>query len=308
MSDPTSEITALTTQLANDNLALWSDEKRKDFSNTFAQRINVARYILIKTAAIVSTKALKRHFISEKHNKQLPENYNYPPNEIYDTGTNQWGYTNRTSFVGGRAITELDGIAEQRAEEIITQLPRLNDAVRVISPDTAKLIEKRDKLLTKGKELLERTKELSGELDLDDLDQNMTLTTFRYMVKTREKKRVALLNEMDEVGKEGQLLEGRINKFLYEGLPGLSDAVLKVIRDFVDRSTAFSALNRRVSEQVQFGDSEAAMEMLKTFEKDEAKISGDIKAQFDEALQQLKLAAKKGLAGKKNKQLTTGKK
>ena len=55
-----------------------------------------------------------------------------------------------------------------------------------------------------------------------------------------------------------------IRAFLYHGLPGLFDAVVKVVNDYMERATAFSALNRRVGEQVQFCDSEAALEMLAT--------------------------------------------
>jgi hypothetical protein len=165
------------------------------------------------------------------------------------------------------------------------------------------MIEKRNKLLAKGKDLLKQAEELAGSLDMDDLDQEMTIASFRAMVKEREKKRAALLSKLDEVGDEGRSLDSRINKFLYDGLPGLSDAVIKVINDYLDRAVGFSAMNRRVGEQVQFGDSEAAMEMLKTFEKDEAKISSDIKAQFDKALDDLKLAAKKALAAPRQKKL-----
>lgn len=308
MSDSTtSEITALTQQLTGDALAIWSDEKRKDFTNTFAARVNVARYILVKTASIVDERATNRHFISDKHKKQLPD-FLYPPTELYDSGKDQWGYATHANAVGGRPCSELDEIATERAEAILNNLPLLNVAVCIISPEISKLIEKRDKLLAKGKELLKKTEELSGPMDMDDLDQGMSIGAFRALVKDRDKKRVALLNQMDEVGAEGQALSGRVNKFLYEGLPGLSDAVIKVICDLVDRSTAFSAMNRRVLEQVQFGDSEAALDMLKSFEKDEATISSDIKEQFDQALETLKVAAKKALVSKSKKQLTTGKK
>ncbi len=309
MSDSTtSEITALTQQLTGDALATWSDEKRKDFTNTFAARVNVARYILVKTASIVAERATNRHFISDKHEKQLPDNFLYPPTELYDSGKDQWGYATHANAVGGRPCSELDEIATERAEAILNNLPLLNVAVRIISPEISKLIEKRDKLLAKGKELLKKTEDLSGPMDMDDLDQGMSIGAFRALVKDRDKKRVALLNQMDEVGAEGQVLSVRVNRFLYEGLPGLSDAVIKVICDLVDRSTAFSAMNRRVLEQVQFGDSEAALDMLKSFEKDEATISSDIKEQFDQALETLKVAAKKALVSKSKKQLTTGKK
>jgi hypothetical protein len=118
-----------------------------------------------------------------------------------------------------------------------------------------------------------------------------------------------LLTKLDDIGDEGRTLDSKINKFLYDGLPGLSDAVIKVVKEYAERAAGFSALNRRVAEQVQFGDSEAAMEMLKTFEKDEVRISGDVKMQFDKAMEALRLAGKKGLPASRLKKLTasTGK-
>ena len=303
MSDHVSEITALTTQLSNDNLALWSDEKKQSFVDTFDARIRVARYILIETADKIFEKALGKHFISEKHRKGLPDKFAVTPSDLWDVTKDRYGYQNHES-IGGRPHEELDTIADERAGEIIDQLPRLNDAVRILSPAVSLMIEKKTKLLAKGKEIFTAAEELAGSIDMADLDQDMTLAKFRQMVKDREKKRLSLLSKLDEIGTEGNELESKINKFLYDGLPGLSDAVIKVINDYIDRAAGFSGLNRRVGEQVKFGDSEAAMEMLKTFEKDEVKISTDIKAQFDAALQALKVAAKKGLGAGRAKTLS----
>ena len=291
-----SSVLALTQQLATDNLALWSDDKRKLFVDTFADRIKVARFILIATANEVLEKALGRHFISNKHLRRadgLEKNHRdvytaFFPEDIYDrTGGNTYH-----QIVGGRPIDELHTIASARAMEIIDQLPSLNDAVRVISPAVAKQIEERAKLLAKGKLLMEEAEALSGPVDMEELDQDMTLAAFRQAIKDREKSRIKLLNRLDEVGEEGGVLDSKINKFLYDGLPGLSDAVIKVIKDYLERATGFAGLNRRVSEQVQFGDSNAAMEMLKAFEKDEVSVSSDIKAQFDQAMEILRLSVK----------------
>jgi len=90
-------------------------------------------------------------------------------------------------------------------------------------------------------------------------------------------------------------------------LPGLSEAVVKLITQYTDKATAFSALNRRVAEQVQFGDSEAALSMLKSFEKDEATVSSEVREQFDQALEALKAAAKAGAGLNRIKKLTSGK-
>jgi hypothetical protein len=296
-------IQALTAQLTSDALATWSDDKRKLFTDTFDARIRTARYILIKTAAHVAYKGKEKHFISDKHLNALPKYWNHTGDELNDKNTTGSYHSNHT--IGGRPTPELDLIAVDRAMEIINTLPQLNEAVRIISPEVSAMIEKRSKLLAKGKLLLTEAESLAGHLDMEDFDQNMTIAAFRASIKDREKKRTSLLNKLDDIGAEGGQLDSRINKFLYNGLPGLSEAVIKVISDYVDRAAAFSGLNRRVAEQVQFGDSDAALELLKGFEQDEVKVSTDVKAQFDAALEVLKLAGKKKLGtGSKQKLLT----
>jgi hypothetical protein len=303
------DITALTAQLSNDQLSTWSEDKKATFVKTFNDRIRVARFILLATARQIVNKAKDRHFISDKHIKPLKDSWCSTPEDLFEPqgayGTPS--YQNYRKFVGGRPTTELEAIAALRASDIINQLPGLNEAVRIISPEVALMIEKRSKLLKRGKELFEESEGLTGPLDMDDLDQTMTLATFRENVKLREKQKLALLSKLDDIGDEGRSLDTKIDKFLYDGLPGLSDAVIKVVKEYVERSAGFSALNRRVAEQVQFGDSEAAMEMLKTFEKDEVRISGDVKAQFDAAMEALKLAGKKGLSAGRQKKLASGK-
>lgn len=303
--DQVAEITALTQQLSADNLATWSDDKRKSFVDTFDARIRAARYILLKTAAKIASKAKEKHFISDKHMGKLEAQLNteYSNLDLYDKGQDR--YSNN-KLIGGRPASELNDIANDRANEIIEVMPALSDAVRIISPEVSTMIDKRAKLLAKGKELFEQSQSLTGGIDMDDLDQTMSIAAFKELVEEREKQRLAVIAKLDQIGKDGRLLDSKINKFLYDGLPGLSDAVLKVVQDYIDRTAGFAALNRRVGEQVQFGDSEAAMEMLKSFEKDEVKISSDVKAQFDAALDLLKLAAKKGLkSGARSKNLLT---
>lgn len=296
-------IQALTSQITSDALVNWSDDKRKLFTDTFDARIRTARYILIRTAAHVAFKGKEKHFISDKHLSGLPKHWEHPGQEINDKNTS--GSYRHDNMIGGRPTSELDLIAVERALEILDALPKLNDAVRILSPEVSAQIEKRSKLLAKGKELLSEAESLAGTLDMEDFDQSMTIAAFRATIKDREKKRTSLLNKLDEIGTEGGQLDSKINKFLYNGLPGLSEAVVQVISDYIDRSTAFSGLNRRVAEQVQFGDSDAALELLKGFEQDEVKVSTDVKAQFDAALEVLKLAGKKKLAtGSKQKLLT----
>jgi len=66
-------------------------------------------------------------------------------------------------------------------------------------------------------------------------------------------------------------------------------------------------MNRRVNEQINFGDSVTALEILKGFEKDELKISDEIEASFKKAMETLKLAGSKKLNTTKSSKSTKGK-
>jgi hypothetical protein len=289
------EVMSLTKELTGDALASWSDAKRKEFVDAFGKRTRVAQYILVSTANIVWNKAYERQFVSNKHQGALENSKIQGKEGLYDYSGGSYRYSGSSCsyLVGDRDVKELDAIAKERAEAILESLPPLKKAVEYISPEISKLIEKRDGLIEKGKELFERTKDLSGSLDMDDFPGTMTLAEFQAAAKERDKKRRDLCAKMDDVGKEGLALDKQINKFLYAGLPGLSDAVVNVVNSLYEKALSFSALHRRVTEQVQFGDSEAALQILSSFEKDEVTVSDNIKAQFDRAVEALKNAARK---------------
>lgn len=278
------DITALAHQLSEDSLATWSDEKRKSFTEVFDARVRVARFLCLQTAYFIGELAQKKQFISQKHRDLITGRFE-----------NISGLFDRSAYglVGGRPEKELKDVAIERAKEVIDKLPSLNSAVRIISPEIADKIEKRNRLLEKGKGIFEKTRELADDLDIDSLDDTMSLGDFKAMVRSREATKSQLLHQLDQIGDDGRALEFQINKFLYNGLPGLSEAVIKVITEYIEKATGLAAMGRRVTEQVQFGDSEAALEILKSFEKDEVKISKEIQAQFDNALEVLKLSAKK---------------
>jgi hypothetical protein len=292
----TVEVMSLTKELTGDALTSWSDAKRKEFVDTFGKRTRVAQYILVSTARLVWNKAYERQFVSNKHQGALENSKIQEKEGLYDSvvsGSYRYSGSNYSYLVGDRDVKELDAIARERAEAILESLPPLKKAVEYISPEISKLIEKRDGLIEKGKELFEQTKDLSGALDMDDFPGTMTLAEFQAAAKERDKKRRGLCAKMDDVGKEGLTLDKQINKFLYAGLPGLSDAVVDVVNSLYEKALSFSALHRRVTEQVQFGDSEAALQILSSFEKDEVTVSDNIKAQFDRAVEALKNAARK---------------
>lgn len=265
-----------------EQMAEWSDEKKADFVKTFEKRSYAARVILEMTADSILNTASSRKFISDKHVGQVDRS---------TTVSQYCGYHRDLEEVTGRTHAELYKIAEEQAKAVLKGLPPLKKAVQIIDPATAKKIDQRDKLIAKGKKLRDELVELAEPIEMAELDQSMTVGEFRKMVKDRERRQKRVVDTLEEVAKEGNQLENAINKALYAGLPGLSDAVVKSVQDCYDRSSALDATTRRVGEQVKFGDSAAAMDILRRFEKDEAEVSTEIKAEFQDALKKLKLAA-----------------
>jgi hypothetical protein len=222
--------------------------------------------------------AERKKFISSKHVNSLPT----VPHVEHDV--------NNYNRYGGRSRNELEEIATKRANDLLKDLPPIQNAVRVIKPDVAEMIDKRDELLKRGQKLIDRLGELSEERSLSDSDQKMTLKQFGEHLKkcTAERKRIVL--ELDEIGTEDCDLERQINKALYAGIPGLSDAVVKAIASVIDRCIAFDQMGRRVHEKVMFGDNHEAMEILRTFETDETTVNDDARAKLKAAIAKLGVA------------------
>jgi hypothetical protein len=262
--------------------------RRKEFTSTFNDRIEAARFILDATAQSVAEKAWARKYLSQKHIQQEYGSTHKPIafQMLYITRYND-------TTVGGRSANDLLAIARERASQILDELPPIKNAVKIISPETASMMDKRDKLLKKMEELHPKLEALSESLKMSDYD-DLKVKEFRELVAKREKERTNLLKQLDEIGKEGCELEDEINKRLFSGLPGITEAVLKVIKDLKERSRGMEAFGRRMKEVVMFGDSKAAMEVLSQFEKDEVTIDKNIKKEFDDALKKLKLVAASG--------------
>lgn len=278
-------------QAEDQGIVSWSEEKKKDFVNVFEHRSKCTQYILLKTAIVVLDRAQSRRFISRKHISDIEEiSTHHLARHDY-----QCGYV---FMVGDRNAGDLDKIAVERAESVLNELPPLRKAVQVISTETAKKIDEREVLLKKAKDLKTKLEDLNSVIRMADVDQKMTVGDFREMVKERERKRKSLAQELANVGEKGCEVDKVINKALYEGLPGLSDAVIKVVKNYVDRARALEAVTRRVEERVLFGDSTAALELLKGFEKDELEVEDSVKNEFREALEKLNVAGKR-LRGKK---------
>ncbi len=291
----------------NTEMATWSEQLRGEFCVTFHNRTKAARYINFRTASNIWEAAKRRHFVSQKHlratlkgfvsgDTNLNSNLNW--HSFFDLlpiqGCFDAHHQHRHSpdiTVGGRSLESLDLIAKERAKTILANLPPIAKAVRVIDQVTAKKIDRVDVIEKEGEKLREELDEICGVIDMAEIDQEMSVGAFRKMVKARDDARKALLTEMNALTFEGQRLESEIGKALFAGLPGLTDAVIEVIRSHIESAVGLESMGRRVEEQVKFGNSEAAVELLRGFEKDEVKISEEVGKTFRIALEKLKVAA-----------------
>jgi len=291
--------TMLTTVAASGEIQCWNDQKKSEFVSSFQSRVRVARFLLERTANLVMQTALRRQFIGQQHMNKVygdsaQRHGQYVGHHLQDEIPEPRHGAYKIDSVGGREISDLDKVVHQRADEILKGLPSLAKAVQIIDPETAAMIVKVEKLKAAGQKLKTEVDEVTEPIIMAEMDQKMTIGEFRDLVKSRDKKRRDLLEKMHELGKEGSQLEEVIYKKLYKGLPGLAEAVVSVVQTHLDRSTALDTMSRRVEEQVKFGDSETALELLRHFEKDEVEVSGKVHTQFHDVLEKLKLSVKKG--------------
>lgn len=284
-------------QQALDTMKDWSDTKKADFVQTFEQRASVAKYLLRAEANIIFERAMARKFISDKHaallNKRLSKvgGLHFNESSYMDPMKGQHNYYERSTKVGGRDVSELDAIAEERAAAVIKHLPSLASAVRMVSKETADKIDKRDKLAKQAAELHDKVQEVSKTISMKECikqDSSFTCQQFLDLVDRRQEERDQLVLKLNKVSKAGSELELEIAKDLYAGLPGLSEAVCDVIYEKIQSAEGFDACARRVSELVKFGDSQAALGILQQFEKDEKTLDISIADKFKSAIEVLK--------------------
>lgn len=270
-----------------DNLAEWSDQKKADFVDTFKDRVRSARAILVETARRVASKAQSRKFISRKHMRPLESKHG---NDFDRAGPNFNAYEWKEA--GGRSYESLKSIADERAKTILDELPPLRKAVQWIDPDTVTLIDRAAKIKKLAQEATDELDDVCVPVIMAELDQDMSIGEFRKMIGDLDRKRKKILAQLAKWGHEGSSLESMIAKRLYAGLPGLSDAVVDAINEHLQRAIALDEMCRRVEEQVKFGDSEAAMEILRAFEADEVAVGQEFKDKIRAAVAVLKSSVK----------------
>lgn len=262
------------------NIAVWSETKKKDFVETFKQRIGRSLVILYEIAQELETIALKRKYISGKHQRGI-KRYNY---DYRKYGSHDYGY--------GSVNSEISRIAKEKVGMILENLPSLKKALQVIDTETVKLLEEQEESQTKLEALKEKLDDLSEPVDMALLDQKMTIAQFRKYIETLAANKDKIIAEITALGRKLQSVTDSINTRLYAGIPGISEAVIKVINDYYERMPAMEQMERRISETVMFGDSPEAIEILKHFEQDEVILAGNIKQEFDKALAVLKVSKK----------------
>lgn len=278
---------ALVNETTSGSMSLWSDEKRKDYVKLFKERSGRSYRLYWLTAWEILNETYRKGYLSYAQNQKAYEELN------------------RENRTHGYANAEDTALAKDRAKEILQKLPSLNKVMAILDPDTSKLMDERDEVLAKGQELADKLQEYPEEIKLSEVEQDMTIGQFRAYVKKLDSEKKQLVEEMDELGKRGQDLEKQIGKALLKGIPGLSQEILDVITELVNKAKALQVITNRVEEQVLYGDCENAMEMLRHFHKDEAKIEGEIKEKFLNSLEKLQLLHVKKKAPKKGKKELT---
>lgn len=286
-----SEVSDIAKRLNQDSIQSWSESKKDNFIELFKQRAKVARAILLMTINQLNEECTKKHFIGyhylSNHTKETHEMLN----SLYEKRSND--YYDRDVKIGGRAICEISQIAKERAEEIVKRLPNVKKLLEIVAPEIVKLQEEL-KVLDEEYEIeAEYFKKQSEDIDVENLDESMTLKELKELVQTRADNKLASVQKLDKLQERMVEIDKITTETLKDGIPGVRESIREVVKKIFDQQSALSEVSRRIEEKVKFGDSEAAVKLLEHFEKDEKTIDPEIKQQFDKALEVLKVAPKK---------------
>jgi len=281
-------------------MALWTDDKKKDYVNLFKMRANASMYILRQTARELAHRAKEKQFLGiPRYNKLVEECAHFAGEDAIQSNRHCYGHELADLWrkTYDRSQADMDAIVQERVVSLLKNLPSLNAAMLILDPETHAKMLRRDEIREKGQELTDKFAEVSVDVRLSDMDQNMTIGGFRAYMKDLEGKRKAMLEQLEEIGKEGQDLERHINKALFKGLPGIGEEIESVVKELYQQSKDMGSTSRSVENTVLYGDCEAALAILESFKNDEKKVSTAIGLRFQNGLELLKLK----LAGKKSK-------
>ena len=268
------------------DLATWSDDRRKEFSDTFQARVRASRFILQQTAYSALHMASERKFLPGRMINKVKL-----PHVDHDA-------SNYNTY-GGRTCSELQEIAQERATLLLKELPPLQQAMQIIQPEVAAKIDRRDSLKQQAQKLADQLTDLSEEKRLTDIDPKMTVGDLVVHLKEQSQQRARLMLKIDELAKEGYELDRQVDKALADGIPGISEAVLESVQSVIDQCNAMEQISRRVHEKVMFGDSKEAMAILASFEKDETVVGVSANEKLRAAVAKLGIAIRTRKAPKK---------
>jgi len=268
-------------------LATWSDEKRAEFVKLFNKRSNTGRILLLMTAEEILASCWRRKILASRHVFKFVSRWGGACSN--DRDINLRPQYRHEVLETDRTSDELGRIARERADNTLESLPPLQKALSILDPGTLAKMKRRDVLIGKGEQLVPQLEEMSESIRMSDhLDLNVA--QFLELVAARNVERLKLVRELNKIGREGRQLEEEINKALFKGIPGLSDAVVDVCEKMMQQATSMGEMYRRVEERVRFGDSLEAMAILERFEKDEMTVDTDLAARLRAALDKLKIA------------------
>jgi hypothetical protein len=131
--------------------------------------------------------------------------------------------------------------------------------------------------------------EYTRDMDINELDEKMTLKQFKKLLRDLEEKKKKLYESIRKLSDELRELDAAVSLKVYGGIPGISELIVKLINENYERINLFTNLGRRVVEHIKFGDSKAALDILDNFKVYEVELKGKIKEEFDTALTNLKI-------------------
>lgn len=148
-------------QVNTSDMQAWSDEKKDAFCQTFEAQSYDARQILVMVADSIVSLATARYFI--------------PQNPVFRDRLQADRVKVERFGPSTRSPDELSRVAQQQAKAILDNLPSSRDAVAVIDIETAKKMDRKEKIEEQLTVLLEEYSnlDLDMEIDIDDVPQDL---------------------------------------------------------------------------------------------------------------------------------------
>lgn len=292
-------IGALVHQVGQDAMASWSDERRRDFCKAFDGRVRASQVILAETASRLLSEAKRLGLVNEGAMRDFHPHH--PPVDGEQQGRH-W----REHIWGGRAYGELQKIAHERAAELLKQIPAAKKLHSVLDAEVGKAMEERDRLVEEGKKVYAKLMAVAQPVRLSDLDPGTTVAEVLKAAERRQAESKRLARELEDINEAATKLEEKIVIRTAKGVPGVKDAIVAVVKQHIRKAEELGPVSRRVEERVQFGDSAAATELLRTFEQDEAKAAGEDSSQLRAAADKILALAPAQAPAKKQRAAKRG--